>query len=83
MIAKDPNIKGIITLRNRKSIIMLYADDTNIMVRDKDSVGNILAHLETYYRASGTIINTGKSEIMYCSPVIKTHNRWQFHRNHR
>lgn len=79
MIAQDPGIKGITTPCKRECKIVLYADDTNIMVRDEDSVGKVLEHLETYCKASGAKINTQKSEIMYYGPVSKTHNKWQFH----
>ena len=64
MLKKDQHIQGIIIPGGERSLIHQYADDTNITVKNLDSVRRVIKLLEVYGKASGAKMNIEKSEIL-------------------
>jgi len=78
LIKQDKNIQGITSPLGGVSKIFQFADDTTITVVNEDSLTLVLKHLHAYGSASGSKINTSKSEIMYCGGAARTLGRWDF-----
>uniref|UniRef100_A0A3Q2CLN8 Reverse transcriptase domain-containing protein n=1 Tax=Cyprinodon variegatus TaxID=28743 RepID=A0A3Q2CLN8_CYPVA len=78
LIKQDKNIQGITSPLGGVSKIFQFADDTTITVVNEDSLTLVLKHLHDYGSASGSKINTSKSEIMYCGGAARTLGRWDF-----
>ncbi|KAK2877221.1 hypothetical protein Q8A73_021684, partial [Channa argus] len=60
-ILADPSIRGIETPRGNEFRLAQYADDINIMVKDKASLRRVMLHLEEYELAAGARVNRAKS----------------------
>ena len=63
VLKKDPTIKGI-KVGQKEIKITQYADDTTVLVRDLDSVTQLLKHLYKFKQISGLEINTSKTEAL-------------------
>ena len=64
VLKKDPTIKGI-KVGQKEIKITQYADDTTVLVRDLDSVIELLKHLDKFKQISGLEINTNKTEALW------------------
>ena len=64
VLKKDPAIKGI-RVGQKDIKITQYADDTTVLVRDLDSVTQLLKHLDKFKQISGLEINTNKTEALW------------------
>ena len=64
VLKKDHTIKGIQVGQNEIKITQ-YADDTTVLVRDLDSVTQLLKHLDKFKQISGLEINTNKTEALW------------------
>ena len=78
LINQDRQIKGIISPAGAESKILQYADDTNITIKDENSIDRVLTHIAEYSKASGAKININKTEIMYCGEMVRLPGRWHF-----
>ena len=63
-IQTNPNIKGI-SVGNTQIKITLYADDTTLFLKDRDSVQALLETLESFKKCSGLEVNKAKTEAMW------------------
>ena len=63
-LKKDPTIKGI-KVDQKEIKITQYADDTTVLVRDLDSVTQLLKRLDEFKHISGLEINTNKTEALW------------------
>ena len=64
VLKKDHSIKGI-KVGQKEIKITQYADDTAVLVRDLDSVTQLLKHLDKFKQISGLEINTNKTEAFW------------------
>ena len=64
VLKKDPTIKGI-KVSQKEIKITQYADDATVLVRDLDSVTQLLKHLDKFKQISGLEINTNKTEALW------------------
>ena len=64
VLKKDHTIKGI-QVGQKEIKITQYADDTTVLVRDLDSVTQLLKHLDKFKQISGLEINTNKTEALW------------------
>ena len=64
VLKKDHTIKGI-QVGQKEIKITQYADDTTVLVRDLDSVTQLLKHLDKFKQISGLEINTNKTEVLW------------------
>ena len=64
VLKKDQTIKGI-QVGQKEIKITQYADDTTVLVRDLDSLTQLLKHLDKFKRISGLEINTNKTEALW------------------
>ena len=63
VLKKDPTIKGI-KVSQKEIKITQYADDATVLVRDLDSVTQLLKHLDKFKQISGLEIKTNKTEAL-------------------
>ena len=63
VLKKDPTIKGI-KVSQKENKITQYADDATVLVRDLDSVTQLLKHLDKFKQISGLEIKTNKTEAL-------------------
>ena len=64
VLKKDPTIKGI-KVSQKEIKITQYADDATVLVRDLDSVTQLLKHLDKFKQISGLEIKTNKTETLW------------------
>ena len=62
-LQKDPTIRGI-QVGQKETKITQYADDTTVLVRDLDSVLQLLNHLSEFKNISSLEVNKHKTEAM-------------------
>lgn len=48
------------------------------MLSNKANLDGALGHLQTFCRASGTMVNVGKSELLFLGSKVGMKNRWGF-----
>ncbi len=63
-IREDPQIKGI-KVDSHELKLVQYADDTTAIVKDIDSVENVLKKLQLFASVSGLSVNKDKTEAMW------------------
>ena len=63
-LKRDPTIQGI-TIGQKEIKITQYADDTTVLLKDLDSVLQLLKLLDQFKRISGLEINVNKTEAMW------------------
>ena len=63
-LKRDPTIQGI-TVGQKEIKITQYADDTTVLLKDLDSVLQLLKLLDQFKRVSGLEINANKTEAMW------------------
>ena len=64
VLKKDPTSKGI-KVGQKEIKITQYTDDNTVLVRDLDSVTQLLKHLDKFKQISGLEINTNKTEALW------------------
>ena len=64
VLKKDPTSKGI-KVGQKEIKITQYTDDNTVLVRDLDSVTQLLKHLDKFKQISGLEINTNKTETLW------------------
>ena len=63
-LKRDPTIQGI-TVGQKEIKITRYADDTTVLLKDLDSVLQLLKLFDQFKRISGLEINANKTEAMW------------------
>ena len=63
-LKRDPTIQGI-TVGQKEIKITQYADDITVLLKDLDSVLQLLKLLDQFKRISGLEINANKTEAMW------------------
>ena len=63
VLKKDPTIKGI-KVSQKEIKIAQYTDDATVLVRDLDSITQLLKHLDKFKQISGLEIKTNKTEAL-------------------
>lgn len=69
MLRRDAAVRGLITPAGREVKIFQYADDTNLVLRDVESLNASLHALNVYGLASGAKINFDKTLVKFCGSV--------------
>lgn len=69
MLRADPTVRGLTTPAGREVKIFQYADDTNLILRDVESLNASLHALNVYGLASGAKINFDKTLVKFCGNV--------------
>ena len=64
VLKKDHTIKGI-QVGQKETKITQYADDTTVLVRDLDSVTQLLKHLDKFKQIGGLKITPNKTEALW------------------
>ncbi|KAK2878205.1 hypothetical protein Q8A73_012386 [Channa argus] len=64
LILSDTKINGIQSPTGSDFRIAQYADDINIMVKDRNSLQRVLGHLTAYEHATGARVNNNKSKLI-------------------
>jgi len=63
-IRKSDDIRGFNTPCNRQVKIKAYADDTNIYVTDTNSIMKVLDLIDSFGKASGSLLNRNKTNVL-------------------
>ena len=69
MIKSDNLIRGIALPGGNTCVIQQFADDTTITVQDMSSITRTIELIHLYGKASGSVINMTKSEIMFVNSL--------------
>lgn len=69
MLYRETQVSGVRVPGGREVKIFQYADDTNLLLRDTESLESALHVLNVYCLASGARVNFEKSFIAFCGSV--------------
>uniref|UniRef100_A0A8C7X432 Reverse transcriptase domain-containing protein n=1 Tax=Oryzias sinensis TaxID=183150 RepID=A0A8C7X432_9TELE len=78
MINKEAGVRGVVTPAGREVKLFQYADDTSLVLNDEASLDKFLELLGIFCKASGAVVNVGKSELMFLGNKAGMNNRWGF-----